>query len=695
MTNNNQTNSEMNENITEENTPIFVENDQSEMREDTNLSTKDDVLNKSMNASELTNNSSNMELGNSTRCSHCIILEQKLKEEESKCQKLRANVHKVSSNWFIRKTRLSESESSDSESQAIALTTDTTKFGNDEEGDSEDTFKSDIEKKDPCMSKDFSKLVRIIAQKSAQLDLADGQCYEMRKRLREYETIIDDKDQVVCGLKDQLDTYLTDNQKMATQLNNLSNLFMQLEKINAGTVSTTEESEQTDESDPVNVPLPTHDDYKIMSTSVSKTYLKLRDLIYEKKSLVTEIERLNILNIELQRRVQQQETRLISVSDALQQTWLVVSHLKDEHAKLHDDELIMKYELKAKRGILTQLRLELESARSQWQEIRRKNYESEIEYTSIRSMLLERKKFDKLGNEENKLKNDEGTVLLHPDDTRSFDPPIDLLVEMGIEYGIIGEDGEMKKTVTDVIQGGDIRRNKLEQLEEHCSLLYQKLVSSTSRSLCLASRLTMLNEQVEVNDNETAEEFESSEDGSEYEVHEAEELAYLTDANQQIVLDSFMSIADSEEYDTAYVSENDDNEQTESDYDDDEEDVNEIAEESNNVEIESQLGTSLSSEAEDNSDQLSKTIINYLPRKIEILKYENKKLENNMSILNHQNTVAEEKTVRLEKELEETKKVTMTDSIQIKQLEEQLKHLGKYVDELKLQQVSMYGCNIS
>ena len=60
-----------------------------------------------------------------------------------------------------------------------------------------------------------------------------------------------------------------------------------------------------------------------MAGSVSKTYLKLKELILEKKSLVTEIERLRLLNVELVKRVEQQESRLSGVSTALHQTWII------------------------------------------------------------------------------------------------------------------------------------------------------------------------------------------------------------------------------------------------------------------------------------------------------------------------------------------------------------------------------------
>lgn len=656
-------------------------------------------------------------------CTNCSHLLQKLHREEERCTMLRDNIHKVSANWFQRKTQLSESENEAESPPPVPLLSATKKMADGEEDEEEGMSEKAINR-----SKDLTKLMNIIAQKSAQLDLADNLGRDLKKRMREYEKIIDDKEDIIHGLKDQLETYLTDNQNMSVQLNSLACLFQQLEKVDRETVSVPQLQEADDDAT-ATVPLPTQDDFHEMASSVSRTYIKLKDLIYEKKALVTEIERLNTLNVELQRRVVQQETRLVSVSDALHQTWLVVSDLKDQHAKLHDDELIMKYELKEKREILTKLRRELESARAQWQVIRQKNFESEQEYTSIREMLQERRKSsrdEQLQKEENKVGEEEPdeAVCLHPDDTKSFDPPVDLLLEMGLEYGIIGEDAEMTQTVLDVIRGEDVRNNRLEQLEEHCSLLYQKLLSSTSRSLSLAARLSRLHRQFsssedeldgegeflyegEEGDEEEDQELQEGEGGEAIEDSDQEdyeegeqEVQYYSDANHMTVLESVLSSPDSEEYDTAYVSETEGQDiiQAIPTAGDDTVELTETESQAGPSRVTGILDgdgdseeASLSAELEENCDHLSRKLINFLPRKIEFLKTENKKLELSMLSMKEDRERTDHAALRLEKEKEKleeevkalTKDMTM-EKLQRIQLEQQLKHLGKCVDELKL-----------
>lgn len=62
--------------------------------------------------------------------------------------------------------------------------------------------------------------------------------------------------------------------------------------------------------------------------SVSKTYIKLKDLILEKKSLKKETNRLRTLNSHLERRLDSQEKRLSAVSLELTKTWHLVGKMQ-------------------------------------------------------------------------------------------------------------------------------------------------------------------------------------------------------------------------------------------------------------------------------------------------------------------------------------------------------------------------------
>ncbi|KAB7499719.1 hypothetical protein Anas_05887 [Armadillidium nasatum] len=501
----------------------------------------------------------------------------KIKTLEEDKSLLRNNIKKATDNWFERKAKLSESD-----------------HENQERIDGEIYEEYEVETKDKndaiqfFIADETVKLFSELKFKDEQLELSERRVNELKKRANDYEKVIDDQEVIIHGLEKQLDTYFHDNQKMSKQLADLHKLFNDLEAINEKQVNVAvipQDAESSTEH------LPTTEDFKEMSGSVTKTYMKLKELIYEKKSLVTEIERLRTLNVELQNRVSQQETRLISVSDALQTTWLLVSNLKEEHEKLHTAETILRYELKEKREILHRLRDELECSREQWHIIRQKNSETEQEWMILREELNERRRLRKLaeisGSPELTPEEIEGAIGISKSSENEFEPPVDLLVDMGIEYGVVEADDEESSTVVALIDGEDVHEDRLQNLEEQCNFLYQKLMSSTARALTLASRMSNgVDNPITSLSNEDSPEF-----------------------------------------------------------------------------------------VDEGCDLLSRRLITFLPRKIEILKAENKKLEERLQTQQEEKSKVEE---RLTASLEFERR-------QRKQVEEQLSHLGKCVDELKLE----------
>ncbi|RXG69964.1 hypothetical protein Avbf_04990 [Armadillidium vulgare] len=501
----------------------------------------------------------------------------KIKTLEEDKSVLRNNIKKATDNWFERKAKLSESDHDNQERIDVDF---------DDEYEVETKDKKDVIQF--FIADETVKLFSELKFKDEQLELSERRVNELKKRANDYEKVIDDQEIIIHGLEKQLDTYFHDNQKMSKQLADLHKLFIDLEAINEKQVNVAvipQDAETSTEH------LPTTEDFKEMSGSVTKTYMKLKELIYEKKSLVTEIERLRTLNVELQNRVSQQETRLISVSDALQTTWLLVSNLKEEHEKLHTAETILRYELKEKREILHRLRNELECSREQWHIIRQKNSETEQEWTILREELNERRRLRKLaeisGSPELTPEEIEGATGISKSSENEFEPPVDLLVDMGIEYGVVEADDEESSTVVALIDGEDVHEDRLHNLEEQCNFLYQKLMSSTARALTLASRVSNgVDNPITSLSNEDSPEF-----------------------------------------------------------------------------------------VDEGCDLLSRRLITFLPRKIEILKAENKKLEERLQTQQEEKSKLEE---RLTASLE-------CERRQRKQAEQQLSHLGKCVDELKLE----------
>ncbi|EDW45389.1 cingulin [Drosophila sechellia] len=125
--------------------------------------------------------------------------------------------------------------------------------------------------------------------------------------------------------------------------------------------------------------------------SVSKTYIKLKDLILEKKSLVKETTRLKTLNSHLDYRLNQQEKRLSGVSLELTKTWHLVGKMQRQHRQLHTQEQILRYQLQQKRRLLSELKDELEYCRRKWALARAKNDESQEQCDEWRREFARRK----------------------------------------------------------------------------------------------------------------------------------------------------------------------------------------------------------------------------------------------------------------------------------------------------------------
>lgn len=125
--------------------------------------------------------------------------------------------------------------------------------------------------------------------------------------------------------------------------------------------------------------------------SVSRTFLKLKDLILEKNSLVKDIGRLKTLNDHLESRLGHQQQRLSTVSAELCKAWNAVAKLNAQHRKLHTHEKILRYELQHKRTVLTELKQELEYCREKWDQARLKNTQSQEDWLSLREEFARRK----------------------------------------------------------------------------------------------------------------------------------------------------------------------------------------------------------------------------------------------------------------------------------------------------------------
>lgn len=125
--------------------------------------------------------------------------------------------------------------------------------------------------------------------------------------------------------------------------------------------------------------------------SVSKTFIKLKDLILEKKGLQKETKRLKVLNQHLQQTLNNQEDRLGAVSVEVTKTWHLVNRMQRQHRQLHTKEQVLRYHLQQKRRMLNELKEELETCRHKWTKAREKNEDSQIQWKLLRDEFTSRK----------------------------------------------------------------------------------------------------------------------------------------------------------------------------------------------------------------------------------------------------------------------------------------------------------------
>ena len=181
--------------------------------------------------------------------------------------------------------------------------------------------------------------------------------------------------------------------------------------------------------------------------SVSKTFLHLKDLILEKKSLQKELTRLKQLNGHLESKLNDQEHKLSLVSSELRKTWSVVDLMQTQHQQLHTHEKILRYELHEKRKLLNELKQELEYCREKWERARQKNSESEEEWRKLRKEFASRKNqpLDLLNNSgESGFSDERGDDSCEDEDddrickdTGQMDPGIEDLSNLNDASGIV------------------------------------------------------------------------------------------------------------------------------------------------------------------------------------------------------------------------------------------------------------------
>ena len=244
-----------------------------------------------------------------------------------------------------------------------------------------------------------------------------------------------------------------------------------------------------------------------MVLSVSKTFIKLRDLILEKKGLEDQVEKMKAVNTHLCSRVNRHEEKLYNITDELNKTWCYVSTLKLQHKELHTNEEVLRAELTEKRQLLAKLREELEISRESWNIVKKKTADSEREWRALRDEFAARRRMFpssssesgysdrdcQLDDDENNESNDTGAVkdessvilaaslesIAEETSKENENPLIEVMEEKNLDFekekpkNSEGSCSEKKDTATSSIEDKDTDRvSDPDETEEECIPLF-------------------------------------------------------------------------------------------------------------------------------------------------------------------------------------------------------------------------------
>ncbi|XP_037091204.1 uncharacterized protein LOC119111490 [Pollicipes pollicipes] len=350
----------------------------------------------------------------------------------------------------------------------------------------------------------------------AELEACLQQNALLADRCEEQADLLREQTELMHRLHSQLSRSATENERVQRQLRLVNALFEQLQRQEAEGEAALEASRRAESSaaEPSEPGVPDADQPnglvervdtphgRRLVIHVSKTYLRLRDLILEKRALLSEIDKLKGFNVQLERRLNRQEQRLSSVAAELHSTWGLVTKLKIQHAQLHTTESVLRYELREKRRLLNRLRDELEGSRQRSALASRLNAESELEWRALRRELDQRKRElvrqPHVEEEEPPVQASDverdgvagehtiGSVSPEPEHEDTPDSS-----ELPESPGSV-DSSELPDTAETRDSSGPRPAGRLRTLEHQCQELYTRLVSTTARQVALSSRLAEL-----------------------------------------------------------------------------------------------------------------------------------------------------------------------------------------------------------
>lgn len=245
---------------------------------------------------------------------------------------------------------------------------------------------------------------------------------ELWRLAEKHKKQLENQVELSATLQTELQASYKENESLAREMEMLNLMFAELEEniVNQESSLTTDIDlkalEGLDASVNVNNGRVTSDNDELFRTegshkviSISKTFIKLKTLILEKKSLEGQLSKMKNVYKHLCSQVNIHEEKLCNITDELNSTWFYVSKIKEQHKKLHSSEQILRAELAEKRQLLTKLRTELEESRQSMNEVKLKTAESERQWIALKADFAQQKKM--LFEDEDSEKSKENSIV--------------------------------------------------------------------------------------------------------------------------------------------------------------------------------------------------------------------------------------------------------------------------------------------
>ncbi|GIY43633.1 hypothetical protein CDAR_271111 [Caerostris darwini] len=259
-------------------------------------------------------------------------------------------------------------------------------------------------------------------------------------------------------------------------------------------------------------------------TILRNSSTKLHTLNKQASSLKLLLDSSHKLNENLISRIQDQELHMKGITKQLEEAHNLLSVMKKQHQKLQSAENIVKYDLQEKRKLLTKLKQQLEATRENCNLVRLKNSKSEAEWQTLRKEFVQR---NKQNSEESGFIDDKGIE----DQTSAV---VNSVYDCNINDNV--PDNSLPLDNNDIETKYELKKNRLQLLEEQCQILCTNLKNSSKKRKEIDHRLESWCKAIESSHKENSHkltEILSSEEGKST-IDESTSEKIIIDSNSDV-----------------------------------------------------------------------------------------------------------------------------------------------------------------